>query len=126
VSDQARVIESKLMPDSKKPLVSAAPHLPLFRRNGLILAATLRTLMLEELLMDAYAPPADEFTRHAEEWIGAIGAEFRRAATYVDAEIVPEVRRDAGAALRELAGLLDHWANQLDPQPVAQSQPHRQ
>ncbi len=41
--------------------------------------------------------------------------ELRHAARYVDTLVVPEVRREAGGALRLLAGHMESWADKLDP-----------
>ncbi len=66
--------------------------------------------------MNAYAGTTEDFTRQAEEWMGEFGAEFQHAASYIESVLMPEVRREAGSALRELAMHLDKWADQLDPQ----------
>ena len=77
--------------------------------------------------MNAYAssdnPPhyqdrfsQDSFGRRLEEVISCVEFEIRHAVAYVDAEIVPQVRREAGTLARVLSGHLDRLAEKLHPQ----------
>jgi hypothetical protein len=65
--------------------------------------------------MNAYAPYADNFSRQFEEFMNGVSAEMHHAAAYVDAVVIPEVRRETGSALRTAAIHLDRWADKLDP-----------
>ena len=73
--------------------------------------------------MNAYASPhnpphyqEDNFGRRLEEMMSCVEFEIRHAVTYVDAEIVPQVRREAGTLARVLSGHLDRLAEKLHPQ----------
>jgi hypothetical protein len=66
--------------------------------------------------MNAYASPSDHFSRRVEEFFENARSEIRDAVTYIDREIVPEVRREAGTAARILARHLDQLADRLHPQ----------
>jgi hypothetical protein len=69
--------------------------------------------------MNAYAPPhnpQDSFSRRLEEMMASLEVEVRHAVAYVDAEIVPQVRREAGILARVLSGHLDRLAERLHPQ----------
>jgi hypothetical protein len=67
--------------------------------------------------MNAYASSNDRFSRCVEEFVETAGAEIRQAAAYVDRVIVPEVRRETGAAARTLARHLERLADRLHPTP---------
>jgi hypothetical protein len=45
-----------------------------------------------------------------------VEAELRHAVAYIDAEVVPKVRRESAGALRLLAGHLERLADKLDPE----------
>jgi len=69
--------------------------------------------------MNAYASPhnqQDNFGRRLEEVMSSVEFEVRHAVAYVDAEIVPQVRREAGILARVLSGHLDRLAEKLHPQ----------
>jgi hypothetical protein len=63
--------------------------------------------------MQGYATPQDDFRRRAQEWVNRAEAEFHDVVGYVDRVVVPEVRREAGNAARQLAGHLDRLADRL-------------
>jgi hypothetical protein len=65
--------------------------------------------------MNAYASSAENFSRQFEEFMAGVSGEVRHAVHYVDAVIVPEIRRESGSALRTMAVHLDRWADKLDP-----------
>ncbi len=50
------------------------------------------------------------------------GAEVRHAVGYVDAVVIPEVRREAAVGARTLARYLDRFAEKLDPANSASQQ----
>ena len=69
--------------------------------------------------MNAYASPhnpEDSFSQRMEEMMSSVEFEIRHAVEYVDAEIVPKVRREAGILARVLSGHLDQIAEKLHPQ----------
>jgi len=55
---------------------------------------------------------ADSF----ESTMDVVEAELRHAVAYIDAEVVPKVRRESAGALRLLAGHLERLADKLDPE----------
>lgn len=65
--------------------------------------------------MQGYTSTSEDFSRRVEDWMDAATHELRHAARYVDTLVVPEVRREAGGALRLLAGHMESWADKLDP-----------
>jgi hypothetical protein len=65
--------------------------------------------------MNAYASSADNFSRQFEEFMTGVTDEMRHAVAYVDAVIVPEIRRESGSAMRTMAIHLERWADKLDP-----------
>ena len=71
--------------------------------------------------MNAYASPSDHFSRRVEEFFENARSEIRDAVTYVDREIVPEVRREAGTAARVLARHLENLADRLHPMPESEN-----
>jgi hypothetical protein len=70
--------------------------------------------------MNAYASSPDDFSRRVEEFMDTVSTEVRHAAAYVDAVVIPEVRRESGSALRLLAGQLERLADKLHPQEARQ------
>jgi hypothetical protein len=70
--------------------------------------------------MGSYPPPgrgASDPNRRIEEAIERIEAELRFAIDYVNDAIVPQVRREAIAAMRTAAGKLRELADRLDAAP---------
>ncbi len=72
--------------------------------------------------MNAYASPhnrshyqEDNFGRRLEEIMSCFEFEIRHAVAYVDAEIIPQVRREASVLARVLSGHLDRLAEKLHP-----------
>ena len=67
--------------------------------------------------MNAYARPRQDFNRSLEEGVAsvkrALQAEILQAVGYVDAVVVPQVRRESSVVLRQLAGHLERIANNL-------------
>ena len=72
--------------------------------------------------MNVYASPhnpphyQDSFGSRLEEMMSCVEFEIRHAVAYVDAEIVPQVRREAGILARVLSSHLDRLAEKLHPQ----------
>jgi hypothetical protein len=66
-------------------------------------------------IMNAYASSADNFSRQFEEFMAGVTDEVHHAVAYIDAVIVPEIRRESGSALRTMATHLERWADKLDP-----------
>jgi hypothetical protein len=73
--------------------------------------------------MNAYASPhnrshyqEDNFGRRLEEMMSSVEFEIRHAVAYADAEIIPQVRREAGILARVLSQHLDRLAEKLHPQ----------
>ena len=58
----------------------------------------------------------DTFGRRLEEMMSCVEFEIRQAVAYADAEIIPQVRREAGTLARTLSGHLDRLAERLHPQ----------
>ncbi len=65
--------------------------------------------------MDASASTSERFSREFEDAMDTLGEELRQAVAYVEAVIVPQVRRESAGALRVLAGHLERLADKLDP-----------
>jgi hypothetical protein len=65
--------------------------------------------------MNAYTSSADSFSHQFEDFITGVTEEVRHAVAYVDAVIVPEIRRESGGALRTMAIHLERLADKLDP-----------
>lgn len=81
-------------------------------------------------MMHAYAPPhnspnngEDNFGRRIEEAVTGVAEEILHGVAYVDAVIVPQVRREAGILARVLAGHLDRLADTLHPSANVHSGP---
>jgi hypothetical protein len=76
-------------------------------------------LIVEWLIMNAYSSSGDQFSRRLEQWIEEwtenAETEIRHAAAYVDAVVIPEVRRESSGALRTIAGHLERLAAKLHP-----------
>ena len=73
--------------------------------------------------MYTYAGPRtgfSDFGRSVDAWVDRASAEIRHAVDYVDRVIVPEVRHEAGGAMRMVAMHLERWADKLDPQGARQ------
>jgi hypothetical protein len=71
-------------------------------------------------------PPPGGVAQRIEEAIELIEMEIRHAAAYVNAAVVPEVRRESISALRNISNTLRSFADRLDqrsPQQPAQHQP---
>jgi hypothetical protein len=69
--------------------------------------------------MNAYSSqhnPEDTFSRRLEDLMIDFEVEVRHAVAYIDAEIVPPLRREAGVLARVLSGHLDRIADRLHPQ----------
>ena len=71
--------------------------------------------------MHAYAAPSDDFSHRLEDLMDTLSAEMRHAVAYVDAVVVPEVRRESSGALRLLASHLERLADKLHPPNAAQA-----
>jgi hypothetical protein len=67
------------------------------------------------LIMNAYSSSGDEFRSRLEQWMESVETEIGHAVAYVDAVVVPEVRRESSGALRLIAGHLERLANKLHP-----------
>ena len=78
--------------------------------------------------MSSYPPPPNYPVAHRlggvgqriEEAIELIEMEIRHAAAYVNAAVIPEVRRESISALRNISATLHNFADRLDqksPQP---------
>ena len=63
--------------------------------------------------MNAYASPGQNFARCLEDIIDHMDIEIRHAVAYLDAEVVPRVRRESSMALRTLVGHLERLADSL-------------
>ena len=70
--------------------------------------------------MNAYATSGDTFARSVEQMIETVELEVRHAVAYVDAVIVPQVRKESSSALRLLAKHMERLADSLqgeNPRP---------
>jgi hypothetical protein len=56
------------------------------------------------------------FAESVEAVVDVVEAEVRHAVAYLDAEVVPQVRRESAGAMRHLAGHLERLAKVLDPE----------
>jgi hypothetical protein len=69
-----------------------------------------------------YGPPPGGVAQRIEEAIELIEMEIRHAAAYVNAAVIPEVRRESISALRNISSTLRNFADRLDqkspPQPT--------
>jgi len=64
---------------------------------------------------------ASAFSDFVEDFMDRAGEEIRHAVGYVDAVVIPEVRRETAVGARSLARYLDRLAEKLDrSNPVAQ------
>ena len=63
--------------------------------------------------MNAYTSSGSNFARSVEDVVESIREEIQHSVDYVDAVVIPQVRKEAGAALRLLAGHLERWADSL-------------
>ncbi len=71
--------------------------------------------------MNAYASPGETFARSIEDLVENVEVEVRHAVAYIDAVVVPQVRKESSTALRHLAGHLERLANNLhnaEPAPT--------
>jgi len=62
-------------------------------------------------------PPPGGVAQRIEEAIELIEMEIRHAAAYINAAVVPEVRRESISALRTISNTLQSFADKLDRQP---------
>ncbi len=62
--------------------------------------------------------PEDTFSRRLEEMMSSVEFEVRHAVAYIDAEIVPQVRREAGVLARVLSGHLDRLGDSHNLVPI--------
>ena len=68
--------------------------------------------------MSSYPPPPPASVgQRIEEAIELIEMEIRHAAAYINAAVVPEVRRESISALRTISNTLRGFADRLDQQP---------
>jgi hypothetical protein len=68
--------------------------------------------------MSSYPPPPPASVgQRIEEAIELIEMEIRHAAAYVNAAVIPEVRRESISALRNISTTLRNFADRLDKQP---------
>ena len=65
--------------------------------------------------MVSYASTADSFGRRFEEMMEGFHTEIRNAVAFVDAVVIPEVRRESGSAMRTAAIHIEKLADKLDP-----------
>ena len=77
--------------------------------------------------MPAYASPnygSGRFSDCVEDLMDRASAEIRHAVGYIDAVVIPEVRRETAVGARALARYLDRLAEKLDSASnAAQQQP---
>lgn len=59
--------------------------------------------------------------RRIEEAIELIEMEIRHAAAYINAAVIPEVRRESISALRTISSTLRDFADKLEPKPGEKS-----
>jgi hypothetical protein len=70
--------------------------------------------------MSSYPPPPPPpygVGQRIEEAIELIEMEIRHAAAYINAAVIPEVRRESISALRNISNTLRSFADRLDHQP---------
>jgi hypothetical protein len=68
--------------------------------------------------MSSYPPPPPGGVgQRIEEAIELIEMEIRHAAAYINAAVIPEVRRESISALRNISTTLRNFADRLDQQP---------
>jgi hypothetical protein len=68
--------------------------------------------------MSSYPPPPPASVgQRIDEAIELIEMEIRHAAAYVNAAVIPEVRRESISALRNISTTLRNFADRLDKQP---------
>jgi hypothetical protein len=66
--------------------------------------------------MSSYPPPPpDGVGQRIEEAIELIEMEIRHAAAYINAAVIPEVRRESISALRNISNTLRNFADRLEP-----------
>ena len=70
-----------------------------------------------------YGPPPGGVAQRIEEAIELIEMEIRHAAAYINAAVVPEVRRESISALRNVANTLRNFADRLDQRSPQQPPP---
>jgi hypothetical protein len=63
-------------------------------------------------------PPPGGVGQRIEEAIELIEMEIRHAAAYINAAVIPEVRRESISALRNVSNTLRSFADRLDHQPA--------
>jgi hypothetical protein len=68
-------------------------------------------------------PPPGSVAQRIEEAIELIEMEIRHAAAYINAAVIPEVRRESISALRTISNTLQSFADRLDHQPPQQPPP---
>ena len=66
--------------------------------------------------MNAYASSGDNFARSIEHLMETVEVEVRHAVAYVDAVVVPQVRKESSTALRLLAKHMERLADSLHPE----------
>lgn len=79
--------------------------------------------------MSSYPPPPPGgpipggVGQRIEEAIELIEMEIRHAAAYINAAVIPEVRRESISALRNISSTLRNFADRLDQHPPQQPPP---
>ena len=76
--------------------------------------------------MSSYPPPPPPpggpypggVAQRIEEAIELIEMEIRHAAAYINADVIPEVRRESISALRTISNTLQSFADKLDQNPT--------
>jgi hypothetical protein len=68
-----------------------------------------------------YGPPPGGVGQRIEEAVELIEMEIRHAAAYINAAVIPEVRRESISALRNISNTLRNFADRLDHQPAENS-----
>jgi hypothetical protein len=61
-----------------------------------------------------YGPPPGGVAQRIEEAVELIEMEIRHAAAYINAAVIPEVRRESISALRNISNTLRTFADRLD------------
>jgi hypothetical protein len=66
-------------------------------------------------------PPPGSVGQRIEEAVELIEMEIRHAAAYINAAVIPEVRRESILALRNISNTLRGFADRLDQEPPPKS-----
>lgn len=66
--------------------------------------------------MASYPPPGRNLSQRLDDLLQQVEAELRNAVTYVNDQVVPEVRRESVSAMRSLSEKLRNLADRLDRQ----------